>query len=207
MPTLSRYTNIPAVLDTLVHRRITLLDPSTWADRNDREMMAAYAAAVPGRRVFAYCVAVGGETAHHWQVFADAGHGGRINFDQGRLLDAIQTRPDIMYDFVSYVRWRNLAPIPIERLPFIKRQVFRFEREYRLVATVDAPACKMTYEVGIPLSCITSIYFSGELPVALFKTLEGLIRTIPGCQRIPVRHSGLLRNENWARSITSFITE
>ena len=82
MPTLSRYTSIPAMLDTLVQRRIVLLDPATWSDRNDREMMGAYAAASPDRRVFAYCMAEGREAAHHWQVYADGGRGARINFDQ-----------------------------------------------------------------------------------------------------------------------------
>jgi len=208
MPTLSRYTSIPAMLDTLARRRIALLDPSTWLDRNDREMMLAYAAAAPQRRVFAYCMAEGREAAHHWQVYADGGRGARINFDQGRLLAALEGRPEIRHDTVSYVQWRDLeASLPSDRYPFIKRQVFSSEKEYRIVATVTGePSDSLSYDVPIPTNCITSVYISGELPAAHFDTLEALIHKNPGFERLRVRHSGLLRSDKWARALANLIS-
>ena len=209
MPTLSRYTSIPAALDTLVHRRISLIDPNTWPDRNDREMMAAYAAAAPHRRVFAYCMAEGRETAHHWQIYADGGRGARINFDQKRLIAALADRPEVRHDSVSYVTWRDPGfLLSSDRIPFIKRQVFRYEREYRIIATTpDLPSDRLAYNIEIPLKCITSVYISGELPPHHFATLQSIIRKTPGCEQIPVRHSGLLRNENWACALASHVRE
>lgn len=191
------------MLDTLIQQRIVLLDPSTWHDRNDREMMAAYASAVPDRRVFAYCLAEGRETAHHWQIFADGGRGARINFHQDRLMTALKAHPEIRQGFVSYVDWRTLdTSTALDTFPFIKRKVFRYEREYRVIATMaGVPDDSISHELPVPLNCITSVYISGELPTPYFNTLKALINRTPGCERLPVRHSGLLRNDNWDRAI------
>lgn len=200
---LRRYTTTLAMLDTLVHRRITLLSPTTWADQNDREVMAHYATGRPDRQVFAYCMADGNETAHHWQVFADRGLGACIKFDRDRLLDAVSREPSLSHRAVEYVQWKELKLTRgMQRdLPFIKRSVFRFEREYRLVATPPASQCQgAAFTVDIPLSCITSIYVSGEVPEAHYRTLRGLIADIPGCKKLAVRHSGLLKNPNWSKA-------
>jgi hypothetical protein len=200
---LRRYTSVLAVLDTLTRARITLLDPATWSDRNDRELMAHYAATTPGNVVFAYCMAEGHETAHHWQVFADRGWGARMVFDRARLVEAISADPLIRHEAVGYANWRDLGAsvrFP-ESLPFLKRQVFRAEREYRLIATPPATHTGATYELAIPLNCIISVYVSGEISVPHFETLKGIIADIPACKRLPVRHSGLLQNPNWAKSL------
>ena len=166
--------------------------------------MAVYAAAAPNRRVYAYCLADGKETAHHWQIYADGGRGARINFDKSRLLAAISDRSEVRHDYVAYVAWRELGSLlKSNRLPFIKRQVYRYEREFRIIATVNnAIDGRLAYEIPIPLNCITSVYLSGELPSSQFATLEKIIRDLPGCERLQVRHSGLLRNENWARALS-----
>jgi len=202
MPTLSRYTSIPSMLDTLLRRHLALLEPKTWSDLNDREVMETFAKSHPGKRVFAACMAEGKETAHHWQVFADRGLGACIRFDRERLA-AASNLPHICQGPVSYVEWRELSRTTdaSDRLPFIKRGVFRFEREYRVVALVDEGTAAISIGVPIPLDAITSVYLSGELPKSLFDTVVTLIRHIPGCGRLRVRHSGLLRNENWSRSL------
>lgn len=202
MPSLSRYTSIPSMLDALLNRHLALVEPKTWSDLNDREAMAAFARSHPGKKVFAACMAEGKETAHHWQVFADRGLGACIRFDRDKLAAAVSL-PNITQGSVSYVEWRELSPMmgASDRLPFIKRGVFRFEREYRVVALVDEWEASISLGVSIPLDVITSVYLSGELPKPLFDTVVRLIRGIPGCERLPVRHSGLLRNENWSRSL------
>lgn len=201
---LRRYTSIPAVLDTLQRRQTSLLEPASWSDRNDREIMRAYAERTPSRRAFAYCMAIGNETAHHWQVFADRGRGACIVFDRDRLLHALAGDSAIRHREVAYVNWRTLSPAmrTYENLPFLKRVVFRYEREYRVVATPPAGVSESaaTYDVRIPLTCITSIYFSGEAPTTYFETVKQIICAISGCERLPIRHSGLLKNVNWTHA-------
>lgn len=205
---LRRYTSTLAALDTLINRRITLLSPGTWADRNDRDLMTLYATSVSGKAVFAYCMAEGRETAHHWQVFADRGHGACIAFDKGRLIAAVTADAAVRHDAVSYVNWRDLSLAkPSERLPFIKRQVYRAEKEYRLIATPDASHKGPAYDVAIPLNCITSVTVSGELPAAHFETFKRLVAGVPGCARLRVRHSGLLQNPRWAAALGAALSK
>jgi hypothetical protein len=35
VPFLNRYTSLPILLDALNHKRMTLLSPESWEDRND----------------------------------------------------------------------------------------------------------------------------------------------------------------------------
>jgi hypothetical protein len=199
---LRRYTSILAVLDTLKHGRISLLNPETWSDRNDRDLMARYASTRPGRKVFAYCLAMGDEAAHHWQVFADRGFGACIVFDKARLIGAIEQDNRVTHGDVGYVNWRDLPlSASFERLPLIKRRVYRSEKEYRLVATPPASHNSPTYDIPIPLTCITSIAVSGEVPAAHFETFKAIVRGIPGSKSIRIRHSGLLQNPRWASAL------
>ena len=205
---LRRYTTILTALDTLVNRRITFLSPSTWADRNDRDLMAHYAASAPGRSVFAYCMAEGKETAHHWQAFADRGSGACIVFDKGRFVEAVSTDPSVRHGAVAYVNWRDLhLARPSDQLPFIKRQVYRAEREYRLIARPDANHDGASYEVPIPPNCITSICLSGEVPTPHFETFKRVVQAIPECKSLRLRHSGLLQNPRWAAALTEALNE
>lgn len=205
---LRRYTSTLAALDTLINRRITLLNPASWSDRNDRDLMALYAATTPGGRVFAYCMAEGKETAHHWQVFADRGFGVCIAFDKARLIAAISQDPAIEHGPVGYVNWRDLHLFkPLDRLPFIKRQVFRAEREYRLIATPATKHESPAYDVAVPLDCITSVTVSGEVPFTHFETFKRLIRGIPGCGKLPARQSGLLQNTRWAATLDAALAD
>jgi hypothetical protein len=105
------------------------------------------------------------------------------------------------------VQWRELSPAfaASDRLPFLKRNVFRFEKEYRIVAVSDRPRGHVL-PLAIDLGCVTSIYINGELPAVLFESLAELIQGIPGCAQIPVRQSGLLRNRNWSRSIAGLLS-
>lgn len=205
---LKRYTSTLAALDMLINRRITLLNPSSWADRNDRELMSLYASTTSGRVAFAYCMAEGNETAHHWQVYADRGFGVCIAFDKARLVDALSHDPAITFGSVSYVSWRDLKlREPYHDLPFIKRQVYRAEREFRLVAVPDANYDSPSYNVDIPINCITSIAVSGEVPAAHFETFKRLVRSLPECGKLSIRHSGLLRNPRWAAAVDAALMD
>jgi hypothetical protein len=148
-------------------------------------------------------LAEGRETAHHWQVFADNGRGARINFHHDRLLSALDGYPGVRHEPMSYVEWRTLEPtIPIDRFPFLKRQVFRFEQEYRVIAAIPGVSeDSLSYEIPLPCDCLTSIYISGDIPAPYFETLKGIINAAASCKGIPVRHSGLRRNINWDRAI------
>src|SRR4029077_11819212 len=70
---LSRYTSLPIALDVLVQKRITLLSPETWKDRNDAYFLERYREEMKLQSVLAICFSRHRETFHHWRVFS-SGH-------------------------------------------------------------------------------------------------------------------------------------
>ncbi len=53
---LRRYTDLPALLHLLKHRKITLLDPSTWDDTNDSYYLLKYKERKGLKTVLALCL-------------------------------------------------------------------------------------------------------------------------------------------------------
>jgi hypothetical protein len=68
--TLHRFTNLAAAIHMLRARKITLLDPNTWDDKNDAYFMAEYKRQKGLATLLALCFADCDETYHHWRVFA-----------------------------------------------------------------------------------------------------------------------------------------
>src|SRR5438045_1515201 len=82
-PKLNRYTTLPIALDMLAKKRITLLSPDTWEDRNDAYYL--YQQELRFRSVLAICFSMTSETFHHWRIFSHGVSGVCIEFDKARL--------------------------------------------------------------------------------------------------------------------------
>ena len=67
-PVLRRYTDLPALLYLLRTRSITLLDPSSWDDKNDSYYLEKYKEKKSLQTVLALCLSTAEETYHHWRV-------------------------------------------------------------------------------------------------------------------------------------------
>lgn len=198
---LRRYTDVLSVLDIVVNRRITLLTPSNWTDRNDREGMDLFAKEMGAMVAYAYCMTGAKETSHHWKVFADTGHGARVIFRRTSLLNGLKNKPNILRGPVIYRKHADLAtlaPIPTESLPFLKREVFSDEREYRLVATAPDFLASGSLAVGIKLDWIERIVFASNIPLPLVETLETVIRAQDGCAALKLHFSRMPENQVWA---------
>ena len=86
---LRRYTDLPALLNMLSMRQITLLDPKTWDDRNDSFFMSLYKERKKLKTLLALCFAQTPETYHHWRVFSNGSAGVCVVFDRAALLDSV----------------------------------------------------------------------------------------------------------------------
>lgn len=65
-----RYTELPSLIYMLAYRKITLLDPSSWDDKNDSYFFSLYRDKVKLKSVLALCFTQARDTYHHWRVFA-----------------------------------------------------------------------------------------------------------------------------------------
>jgi hypothetical protein len=79
---LRRYTDIPALISVLSERKITLLDPASWDDKNDSRFLALYKDKEKLQSVLALCFTQTDEMYHHWRVFANGSAGVCIRFDR-----------------------------------------------------------------------------------------------------------------------------
>lgn len=206
--TFRRYTNVLALLDLLFHKRLTLLDPAKWYDQNDALGLSQYSKLKGAGSVYAACFAEGYEQAHHWQIFAGDSHGLAIVFDKSRLVEAFDRaarRDDLVHGPVKYKNLgqiRAMRPITVEDLPFLKRDTFEAEKEYRVVAWEEDWAATPTFHIPVDLDCIVRIVLGPAMPTSLAESLKEIATNLDGCSALSFTKSRLVNNASWADAIS-----
>lgn len=198
---LRRYTTLPSLLHILHEKKITLLNPSSWDDRNDAFFMTKYRERKKAKSVLALCFSMASETYHHWRVFTHGSEGVCIEFDRQLLLTGLEREKELRTGHVEYKRIDDLeAEQPrVDALPFLKRLPYADEREFRLVHlsrshVVEAESLK------IDLKSIRRITLSPWMPTALVSPLKTTLHSIDGCSKLKVTQTTLLENERWKKS-------
>lgn len=201
-PILNRYTSLPVALDVLVNRRLTLLSPETWEDRNDAFYLERYREKKNLRTLVAICFSWRGETFHHWKVFSSGSSGVCIEFDKNRLLTAFPSSGGFRHGEIKYrlVKTVNESRPEVKRWPFLKRKAFKDEGEFRIIYENQA-AHERTKHVDISLNTIRKITLSPWLSDAVAESVQALIKSIKGCDRLSVKRSSLIDNAGWKRAI------
>jgi hypothetical protein len=197
---LRRYTNLAATIHLLSSRKITLLDPSNWEDRNDAYFMAQYKKLKNARSVLALCFAESSETYHHWRVFSHGRDGVCIEFKKDILLDSFSGDARTRADNVRYKLLKDLRElqntIEIDDIPFIKRSAYKDEREFRIVFT-DLNPRDSYKEYDFEPSAIKRITLSPWMPIAFAPPVKRIIKQINGFDKVDVYRSTLIDNESW----------
>lgn len=200
--TLRRYTDLPALLHMLKHRKVTLLDPASWDDTNDSYYLLKYKEKKPLKSVLALCLTRADETYHHWRIFSHGSSGVCIAFHRERLLQALLAQQgmvvkDVKYRKVREARRRVLPP-QVSELPFLKRAAFQPEEEVRAIYESTKQEVKFL-DVPIELDSILRITLSPWIHDRLKDATKDAIRAIPGCERLDVRRSTLIGNAEWKK--------
>ena len=196
-----RYTNIAAIIDVLTRKQLSLLDPLTWDDRNDRHFMNLYQQHVGAKKVYAACCTLSDETYHHWRVFGGFQIGAYLEFDRGRLeshLSALQKSHELRFDVVRYytlekIEERKIGP---SDLPFAKRWGFQAEKEYRIIANGDNEE-QTSYSIPVPVDLIGRVVVNPWLPQSVYDSLRDVLRKIEGCEKLRVAKSRLIDSTRW----------
>jgi len=199
---LNRYTSLPFLLDLLRRKKIVLLNPSTWEDKNDVEAIKEYKRR-KNRELFAITFCIGDETIHHWRTYAEGIWGCCIEFDKDRLLASFAGKKGFRFQDVLYRKVRELKndlkndELTLDDYPFIKRNPYRFENEFRIIW--EGNTSRDSIEVGINLNSITKITISQKMPNNMRATIIDLL-----CSQVKkppkINFSTLYRNKRWIQA-------
>ena len=134
-PILRRYTNLAETIHLLKTKKIALVDPKAWDDKNDVFCMTQYSEFVDDP-VAALCFCTGPERYHHWRVFASGVGGVCIEFRGDWLIHELTSMHEELLG--NEVTYRHFGAVRRERpnvweLPFLKRNGYRDEKEYRII--------------------------------------------------------------------------
>jgi hypothetical protein len=197
---LRRYTDIPSLIYLLSERKITLLDPQSWDDRNDSRYLALYREKRRLASVLALCFTQSGETYHHWRVFADGPAGVCVRFGRSEILAAIKRHVVVRTGTVKYQKLSEMraAKPRVSELPFLKRFAFGHENEFRIMYESKAET-RSSLDVPIPLSCIERITLSPWVHNRLSKHIKRVLKSIKGCAGLEIVRSTLTSNQQWQR--------
>lgn len=202
MSYLRRYTNVPALLDILLNKALTLLSPNTWADKNDVYVIEQYKEHSPKniKKLLALCFTEAEETFHHWNVFAGDSSGVCIVFDKESLIASAEKRDGVRHGPMAYLDKNDFDfhKIDTNELPFIKRNGYNDEREYRFIYESSAEDDCL---IGLPIntSCIKEIIFSPKMPSPLLFSVASIIKRIDESNyyKISMHKSELINDTEW----------
>ena len=195
-----RYTSLPFLLDILIRKRITLISPNAWEDRNDAYLLERYKEKSNYKTVLALCFTKRPETSHHWKIYAGNSSGVCIRFDQKNFLTMLEGQEGILFDDVDYKLVSDLekSPPKLEVLPFLKRKHYEDEEEFRVVY-INREKNWTTKDFEIDLKCINRITISPWTPPSISNTIKRLISSTENCGHIKLIRTGMVEYEPWKR--------
>lgn len=195
---LRRYTTLPSLIYMLSEKKLTLLDPGSWDDKNDSHFLEQYKLKRKLKTVLALCFSMASETYHHWSIFAAGSAGICIQFKRKELLDAVEGYKAVRHGEVEYLLLRTAKglKLKVRKLPFTKRYPFGDEKEYRIIFESDKHE-KSSHDIPIPLSSISRINLSPWLPEALEEHVKNTLWAIRACSDLEISRSTLIGNERW----------
>ena len=194
-----RYISVSAVIDTLRRGEITLLDPQSWDDRNDRYFMSLYKERKKLSGLYALCAAQCSETYHHWRVFTSGADGACLEITRTPFEKALSRHSDISFGEVEYLLLQaaeRLTESDLDRLPFCKRKGFEAEEEYRVIARSDekqAAALLLEFDIG----WISNVYLNPWMPEPLVESVRTTLQSLVGDTKISIQRSHLIDSQRW----------
>jgi len=197
---LRRYTELPALIQLLSHRELTLLDPQSWDDRNDSYFLLKYREKKALKSALALCFTQANETYHHWRVFAPGSAGVCISFKRSALEPSLRKVAGLKIKEVEYLSLTDLKnkAVSTARLPFLKRIAFRPESEIRLLWESKTEE-RGSLPVSIDLSAISRISLSPWLHPTMTDQVRSLLKRIDGCKSLKIYRSTLISNDTWKK--------
>jgi len=194
---LNRYTSLPVLMDLLKRKKLVLLDPNTWDDKNDTEIILEYKKRKNIEKLFALCFSYGQETIHHWKTYSDGISGCCIEFNAQELIKILNSIDHLRKGKVSYKKINDIneKSISTNKIPFTKRWPYRCETEYRILW--EGNTKKDYYEIDVPLTTINKITVSQKMPRPVYNTIKKYLREVVDDPDKRINRSTIYENMRW----------
>jgi len=193
---LRRYTDLPTLLHIIEFHQLTLVSPSNWDDKNDRNFMEAYARAKSLKTCVALCFCERSDTYHHWRVFSPGSAGVCVEFWKSPLISTAE-KQGIIHGSMEYLTIPALSSrmVDPDRLPFMKRSAFKDEREYRFIYG-STKEIAQTKALDINFEMIKRVIVNPWSPQPLY---DGIVKTIAKLTKktVTVEQSRLTDHAVW----------
>lgn len=193
-----RYTTLASALDILRNQRLTLLNTRTWDDTNDSYFIDLYKEYTGAKAVLALCCTMAPERYHHWKIFSNGIEGVCLELKRQPLERALPTHDAHSgpVDYETLAAVEKLKAADALGLPFLKRQGFSDEREWRIIAHRDDPHLTACH-IPIDRSWIHRVVLNPWMPETLTSTIRNVIKGQPGCEKLSVVSSHLTNSKRW----------
>ena len=197
MTVINRYTTLPVLLDMLKRKRLVLLDPTSWEDKNDSAIMAEYKKRKKAEKLFALCFSFGDETIHHWRTFAPGISGCCISFSPTKLKELLEKVEGVRFGHVEYRKIKEVkeGTIAIDEIPFTKRWPYRCEEEFRIIW--EGATDEECFEIEFDLAMISRITISQQMPEPVYATIRNYLRDAFDNPEKRINRSTLYQNDIW----------
>lgn len=171
-----------------------------WDDKNDSHYLESYAKASGFASTYALCLTEASETYHHWKVFTSGSSGVCIEFKKDDLIKFAEKVPSLRAESVQYRTIKALQKKrpTCEELPFLKRNAFIDESEFRLFVATNNPSSE-PLRFHVPASAIKCVVLSPWIPIVVADQIKATLTEMVGCKSIKIKHSSLVNNEEWKR--------
>ncbi len=194
---LNRYTTLPVLLDMLKRKKLVLLDPTSWEDKNDSEILLEYKRRRKLQALSALCFSFGDETIHHWKAFADGISGCCVEFDAEKLIALLRPLDGVRFGPVVYRKLKDLRDrsVSVRKIPFTKRWPYRCEEEFRVIW--ESRAKVPSYEIDFDLRMINKITISQRMPEQIYSTIREYLRGVFRNPDQRINRSTIYQNRIW----------
>lgn len=199
-----RYTSLSSLINILREKKLTLLPPDSWEDKNDVYFLSEYKQKQNLKSVHALCFSMRSQTYQQWHVFAKGAEGVCIAFNRAEMLRRFSATPDLAHGPIDYHDLRSAKNISdISKLPFIKQKRYGGENEYRIISVSQYMTSKAP-KIAIDRSCFSRITLSPWLHPSLVASIKSSIKEIDGMSTLDVRHSTLISFNSWRNIVSNF---